>query len=83
MLTELERHPKVVGAKQTRRALESGRAVRVFLASDADPRIIGPIAALCAEKGVETERDHSMKEIGSACGIAVGSAVAAVVRADA
>ena len=36
MLTELKAGLRVVGAKQTRRALADGRAVRVFLAEDAD-----------------------------------------------
>ena len=56
------------------------RVLTVFLASDADPRITDSIAALCAEKGVETVTAPSMKELGRACGISVGAAVAALVR---
>ena len=80
MLTELTTASKVVGAKQVRRALESGKARTVFLASDADPRITEPIAALCGEKGVSVTADCSMQELGKACGIAVGAAVAALVN---
>ena len=80
MLTELSAAPRVVGAKQVRRALESGKARAVFLARDADPRVTGPIAALCAEKGVSAAADCSMKELGRACGIAVPAAVAALVN---
>lgn len=80
MRAELSSTPKVVGAKQVRRALEGGRAVAVFLASDADPGVTEPIAQLCAEQGVETETVPSMRELGRACGIAVGAAVAAAVR---
>lgn len=80
MLTELKTGPRVVGAKQTRRALNDGRAVRVYLAEDADPGVTGPVAELSAEKGVETVRVPAMREMGQACGIAVGAAVAAVVR---
>ncbi len=79
MLTELSSSPKVVGAKQTRRALESGKAKTVFLAQDADPRLTDAIAALCDEKGVTVERVPSMKELGRACGISVGAAIAAIV----
>ena len=39
MLTELSNAPRVVGAKQVRRALEAGRGLRVFLADDTDPRV--------------------------------------------
>lgn len=79
MLTDLSNKAKVVGAKQVRRALESGRALTVFLADDADPKVTGPISEACAEKGVEAETVPSMKELGKACGISVGAAVAATV----
>lgn len=52
---------------------------RVFLAQDADPRVTEPIELLCREQGTETEAVATMAALGSACGIAVGSAVAAVV----
>lgn len=79
MLTQLSTQPKVVGAKQVRRALEAGRAVKVFLCDDADPRITGDLAQLCAQKGVEQVTGVSMKELGKACGISVPAAVAALV----
>ncbi len=80
MLTELSQCKSVVGAKQVRRAVEGGSAGKVFLAQDADPRVTGPIADLCREKAVETETVPSMKALGKACGIAVGSAVAALLK---
>lgn len=80
MLTELSTSAKVVGAKQVRRAIESGKAVKVFLASDADPRITGPLALLAREKGVVVEQSGAMKELGKACSLAVGAAVAALVK---
>ena len=79
-MEDLKTSPKVVGAKQTRRAVNDGRALRVFLAKDADPRVTEPVESLCAEKGVPVVKDHTKKELGSACGIAVGSAVAALVK---
>ncbi len=79
MLTEFAAQHKVVGAKQVKRAIEAGRAVKVYLADDADPRVSEPIAALCANKGVETETVSSMRELGKVCGISVGAAVAAVL----
>ncbi len=80
MLDTLQSVRKVVGAKQVRRALNDGKAVRVFLAEDADPRVTQPLFELCGEKNVPTEQAASMKELGKACGIAVGAAVAAEVR---
>ena len=64
MLTELKAGPRVVGAKQTRRALADGRAVRVFLAEDADPGVTDPIEVLCAEHGVPVERISATRELG-------------------
>ena len=80
MLEELKQGQKVVGAKQTRRALNDGRALRVYLAEDADPGVTEPIEALCAQKGVDMVKAPGMRELGQACGIAVGAAVAALVR---
>lgn len=80
MLTELSTSAKVVGAKQVRRSIESGKALKVFLASDADPRITEPLALLAQEKGVALEQSGSMKELGKACSLAVGAAVAALVK---
>ena len=80
MLSELKEGAKVVGVKQTQRALNAGDLRLVFLADDADPRVTEPVEALCKEKGVAVERIPHMKELGSACGIAVGSAVAALLR---
>jgi large subunit ribosomal protein L7A len=68
-----------VGAKQVKRAIRDGRAVKIFLADDADPRVTEPLARLAAEKNVPTQTVRSMKELGTACGIAVGSAAAADV----
>ena len=79
MLTELSALSKVVGVKQVRRAVESGRAQTVFLAADAEERVTAPIAALCEEKGIRAETGFSMTELGRACGISVGAAVAATV----
>ena len=80
MLSELKAGPRVVGAKQTRRAIDSGTAVQVFLAEDADPKVTEPVEALCIQRGVSVEKIASMRELCAACGIAVGAAVAALVR---
>ena len=79
MLTQLEQTGKVVGVKQTRRALRDGRAKAVFLAHDADPALTEPLADLAGELNVPVIWTECMKELGKACGIAVGAAVAATV----
>ena len=80
MLSKLAEASKVVGAKQTRRALAGGQAHTVYLAEDADPRVTEAIRELCRECGVPVFDVPTMKELGQACGIAVGAAVAALVH---
>ena len=56
-----------------------GRAVKVFLASDADPAITGPVAEACAAAGIPTESGCTMAELGKACRVSVGASVAALL----
>lgn len=79
MLTQLEQAAKVVGVKQTRRALNDGRAKTLFLARDADPALTEPLAELAEGRGIPVCWTERMRELGRACGIAVGAAVAATV----
>ena len=79
MLNELKNGIHVVGAKQTKRAVNEGKSRVVFLADDADPIVTQPMEALCREKNVPVEVVSTMKELGAVCGIAVGAAVAALL----
>ena len=81
MLRDCNSRPRVVGVKQSRRAIREGRAVQVFLATNADPALTGPLAALCAAEGIPVEQAATMEELGKAAGIQVGAAVVAVLRA--
>ena len=65
MLTELASREKVIGVKQSARAIRDGRAQRVFLACDADELVLEPIRSA---------------QLGRACGIAVGAAVVTVLN---
>lgn len=79
-LSDLSRSKVVVGIKQLRKALNAGRAQQVFLASNADPAITEPIAALCQKNHVSYTWVRSMTDLGQACGIEVGAAAAAQIR---
>ena len=79
MLEELTTREKVVGLKQTRRAVTEGHAERVYVARDADPALTEPLLQICHSEGVCTVEVCSMKELGRACAIAVGTAAAAVL----
>lgn len=80
LIQELSGPNKVAGSKQTKRALTQGRARKLFLAADADPRVLEPLARLAGEKGVRAQVIPTMKQLGAACGIPVGCAVAALLN---
>lgn len=80
MLSDLKTSRKVIGLKQTKKALKDGTALRVFMAADAEARVTREIAALCRDCGVEVVEVPTMKELGEACSIDVGAAMAAVIR---
>ena len=71
----MEAGKRVVGVKQSRKAIREGRACRVYLASDADPALVEPIAAECVAAGIPVETGRTMAQLGQACGIAVGASV--------
>ena len=73
MITELASQEKVIGVKQSRKAIREGRAKRVYLACDADPAITEPVAASCAEAGIPVETDYTLAQLGEACRISVGA----------
>jgi len=79
VITELAFRRKVVGVKQSRRAVLSGTAREVYLACDADPAITDPVASECAAAGIPTIFDYTMSQLGSACRISVGASVVAVL----
>jgi large subunit ribosomal protein L7A len=80
MLSQLNTAAKVVGIKQSKKCIRDGEAVRVFIAKDAESRVISPIYDLCREHDVEIVEVPTMKELGKAAGIAVGAAVVTAAR---
>ena len=72
---------RVVGLKQTLRALQQGRVAAVYLASDVDEHIRRKIANACAEHGVEVRSaGMTQDDLGAFCQIEVGAAVIALLK---
>ena len=69
----------IVGAKQLRKALRAGTVRCVYLAENADPAITQPLAEACEQSQIPCHWISSMRELGHACGIDVGTAAAAIV----
>ncbi len=80
MLTELASLKPIVGIKQSKKAVSDGMAQSAYVALDADPDVTGPFCELCLEHGVRIVEVHTMEELGSACGINVGAAVAVLLK---
>ncbi|NLT40298.1 MAG: 50S ribosomal protein L7ae-like protein [Clostridiales bacterium] len=71
---------RVVGLKQSLRAIRDGLAAEVYLADDAQQSVRTPVLNLCAEKGIEPVHVPTMASLGKACGISVGASVAVSLK---
>ncbi|MGI6345355.1 MAG: ribosomal L7Ae/L30e/S12e/Gadd45 family protein [Bacillota bacterium] len=71
---------KVVGVKQTQKAVQRDQTDWVVMARDADPRVLRELQELCQAKGIALHWVETMQELGKAAGIQVGSATAAVLK---
>ena len=80
MLEELKKTRKVVGVKQSEKAVSAGEVQYVYVAADAHERVTAPFVKLCSEAGTEVRTAESMAALGHACGIDVGAAVVAVLK---
>ena len=79
-LEALKTAKRVIGIKQVAKAVKREAAMEVFIADDAEVKVVEPLEMLCSEHGVPVSRVSSMKELGTACNIEVGAAAAAAVK---
>ena len=78
-LPDLSRLSLAVGAKQLKKAVRAGTVRCVYLAQNADPALTQPLAVLCGDNQIQITWVPTMEALGSACGIEVGAAAAAVL----
>ncbi|MDK2821747.1 MAG: large subunit ribosomal protein [Clostridia bacterium] len=71
---------RAVGTKQVTKAVNKGIARVIYIARDAESHVTEPLYRLCRERGIELCEVETMKELGRACGIEVGSASAAILE---
>jgi large subunit ribosomal protein L7A len=71
---------KVVGIKQSIKAIKSGEAKAVYTAIDAEAKLIEPVVKLAKENSLEVHYVNTMKDLGKLCGIDVGAATAVVLK---
>lgn len=76
----LKNVPKVIGAKQTAKALQKEQVKVLYVAKDAETKVINPLEKEAKARGVQLVRVPSMKDLGRAFGIEVGAATAAILK---
>ena len=64
MLSELHTAHKVIGVKQSKKAIRDGAAAQVFVALDAEKRVVGPIYELCSEHGYRGHHNDGARRCG-------------------
>lgn len=77
-LRELAIPSRVTGERQVRRYLQRNELVKLFIADDADCRLVSEIRAEAEDKGIPVENVASMILLGRACAIARGASVAGI-----
>ena len=80
MLQELACADKVIGMKQSKKAILAGRAAKVYLAHDSDPQIQDLFRDLSLRAGVSVNDESTLSQLGKACGINVGAAVVTLLK---
>lgn len=71
---------KAVGIKQSTKAIKNGEVKAVYVAEDAETKLIEPVIKLARENSLEIHYVHTMKELGKLCGIDVGAATAVILK---
>lgn len=67
---------KVIGTKQVSKALKEGLGKVLYVAKDADTRLINPLINLASSNGIQVIEIEDMKTLGTMCSIQVKSATA-------
>ena len=80
MLEGLKNSNKTIGIKQSLKAVEIGNVQTVYIARDAEEKVVGGMKELCAKNAIEIIYVENMKQLGKACGIDVGAAVVCVLK---
>lgn len=76
----LDRDRLRIGVKQSSKAITEGRALKVFVAKDAEQHVTRHIIELAERASVEIEFVDTMRTLGLACQIDVGAATAVITK---
>lgn len=79
-LQSLDQDRIKIGVKQSSKAITEGRALKVFVARNAEQHVTRHILELAEDVGVEVEFVDDMRLLGQACRIDVGAATAVITK---
>jgi len=79
-LEKLKSSDKVVGTRRLLKAVAEGRVREAYLALDADLFIARQVRETCAQMGVPLVEVDLMQHLGDACGVAVKTASAGILK---
>lgn len=72
--------PRVVGTKQTLKALQDDEVQTLFIAKDANMSLIEEILTFVKSNDINVDYVDSMEQLGRACNIKVKTATAALIK---
>lgn len=78
-MVERLKETKVVGIKQSSKALKAGKSKKLYIAKDANEDMVKELIELAQINSVEIVFVNTMKELGKLCGIDVKAAAAVTV----
>ncbi len=79
-MEDLKRERKVIGFKESTRALKNQEVRKLIIARDAEGHIVEPLLRLAKKESIEVVRIETMKQLGRKCGIGLNAAVVALIK---
>lgn len=79
-MIDLDAISKVVGTKQTLKALKDKKVLKVILAEDTEAKMKKEITDACEQSQVEIRQIKTKRELGKAVGIDRSAAVVALLK---
>lgn len=70
---------KVIGIKQCRKAIANGKGKVLYVAQDADIKLVNPLVELAKKNDIKIVPVENMNTLGKMCGIEVKSAATLVL----
>lgn len=71
---------KVIGIKQASKAIKNGKGTVLYVAKDAERKLINPLVELACNNNIEVIEIDNMKNLGKMCGIDVQSSATLILE---